>query len=82
MLKIELEFVFVGDFDPETLDTNLIIRPFSEGGAVHIAIPFGPIFGLEELLGIHIRRTPLCVQMLEDLDGLQILVGGVKVLKL
>ncbi len=49
---------------------------------VHIAIPFSPIFGLEELLGVHIDRTALCAQMLMDLDGLHLSVGGEEVLKL
>jgi hypothetical protein len=82
LLQIELEFVFVGDVDPKTFDANLfVIEMCSKGGEVHIPITFGPIFGLEELLGMHIKWTPSCVQMLEDLDGLHILVGGVKVLK-
>ncbi len=81
MLQIELEFVFVGDVDPKTFNGNLfVIQTFSEGNTVHVALPFGPIFGLEELLGMHIKWAPLCAQMLEDLDGLHILVGRGKVL--
>jgi hypothetical protein len=83
LLQIELEFVFVGDVDPKAFDAKLfVIETFSKGGEVHIAIPFGPTLGLDVLLGMHIKQTPLCVQMLEDLDGLHIPVGGVKVLKL
>jgi hypothetical protein len=80
LLQIELEFVFVGDVDPIMFDTYLfVLETFSKGGEVHVATPFGPIFGHGELLGVLIERTPLCVQMLEDLDGLYMLVGGLKV---
>ncbi len=83
MLQIELEFDFIGDVDPKMFDANLFfINMFSKGSEVYIAIPLGPILGLDELLGVHIKWTPLCVQMLKDLDGLHFLVGSVKVLKL
>ncbi len=79
-----MEFVFIRDVDPKTFDANLfIIKTFSKSSEVYIAIPFGPILGLDELLGMYIKRTPSCVQMLKDLDGLYILVvSGVKVLEL
>jgi hypothetical protein len=81
--QIELEVVFVGDVDPKVFDANFsIIKTFSKGGDVYIPIPFGPILDLDELLGVHIKWTPSYVQMLEDLDGLHILIGGVEVAKL
>jgi hypothetical protein len=53
--QIELEFVFARDVDSKMFDVNLlVIETFSKGGEVYIAILFGPIFGLEELLGMHI----------------------------
>ncbi len=55
MPQIELEFVFARDVDSKMFDVNLlVIETFSKGGEVYIAILFGPIFGLEELLGMHI----------------------------
>ncbi len=67
---------------PKRLIRIFVIKMFSKGGEVYIAIPFGPILGLDELLDVHIKWTPSCVQMLKDSNGLHVLVGGVKVLML
>jgi hypothetical protein len=55
LLQIELEFVFVGDVNAKLFDANLfVIETFSKGGEVNIAILFGPLLGLDKLLGMHI----------------------------
>ncbi len=69
--------------DAKAFDVNLfVIETFSKGGEVYMAIPFSPILDLDKLLGVHIKWAPLCVQMIQDLNGLHISAGGVEVLKL
>ena len=64
MFKVELQFIFVRDCDSEAFDSDLfVIESFTECGEVHVAVPFGPIFSLDDLLGMHVERTPLCVQV-------------------
>ncbi len=83
LLQLELDFVFVGDVDAKVFDANLfVIETLFKDSEVYIAISFGPILSLDELLGMHIKWAPWCVQMLQDLNGLHISVGGVEVIKL
>jgi len=64
LFEVELQFIFVGDCDSEASDSDLfVVESFAEGGEVHVAVPLGPIFGLDDLLGVHVKQTPSCVQV-------------------
>jgi len=65
------------------LDANLIvIEAFSEGREVDLTVPLCVVRQALIFLGVDVERTPLCVQMLEDLDGGCVAVGGVDALEL
>ena len=83
LLEVKLELVFVGDGDTEALDANLVvIEAFSEGCEVDLAVPLCVVCQTLIFLGMDVKRTPSCVEMLEDLDGGCVAVGGVYALEL
>ena len=64
LFEVKLQLIFVGDCDAEAFDSDLfVVELFSKGGEVHVAVPLGPIFGLEELLGVYVQQIPSCVQV-------------------
>ncbi len=83
LLQIDWSLSLLEMLMPMHSNANLfIIKIFSKGGEVYVTIPFGLILDLDDLLGMHIKWASSCVQMLQDLNGLHIFVGGVEVLKL
>ena len=62
LFEVELQFIFIGDCDSKAFNSDLfIVESFTKGGEVHVAVPLGPIFGLDDLLGVHVERSPSCV---------------------
>ena len=59
----ELEFVFIADDDPETVDTRLFFVKFhAEGCEVHnCAVLIGVKFSFGEFPGANVKWTPLSV---------------------
>ena len=83
LLEVKLELVFVGDDESEALDANLVVvEAFSEGCEVDLTVPLCVVCQAQIFLGVDVERTPSCFEMLEDLYGGCVAVGGVDALEL
>ena len=68
-LQIKLEFVVVGDGDVRSNEGALVlVEALSERGEVFVGVPFGVVIFLQFLLGMHVKGTPLVVEVVEDLE--------------
>ena len=83
MLQVELELVFVQDGDIGAQEGGLVVfKALAKVGDVLVRVPWRKLGVLELFLGLDVKGTPCCIEMLEDLEGGGVAVGGVAVLEL
>jgi hypothetical protein len=50
----------------------VVVQALAEVGDVRVQVPWRKIGVLELLLGLDVKGTPCCIEMLEDLEGVML----------